>query len=33
MMREGVEPDMVTFGVLLTACSHAGLVEEGANAL
>ena len=26
---DGVVPDLVTFVVLLTACNHAGLVEEG----
>jgi pentatricopeptide repeat protein len=29
MMREAIIPDVITFLVLLTACSHAGLVAEG----
>ncbi|KAJ6798148.1 putative pentatricopeptide repeat-containing protein isoform X1 [Iris pallida] len=29
MLREGVFPDGVAFTVVLTACSYAGLVEEG----
>ncbi|KAK7261181.1 hypothetical protein RIF29_27486 [Crotalaria pallida] len=29
MQREGFEPDGVTYTGALTACSHAGLVEEG----
>jgi hypothetical protein len=29
MAAEGIRPDSVTFIVLLIACSHAGLVEEG----
>ncbi|PIA64491.1 hypothetical protein AQUCO_00100164v1 [Aquilegia coerulea] len=29
MQDEGVEPDYVTFVGVLTACSHAGLVEDG----
>ncbi|KAK2655613.1 hypothetical protein Ddye_008665 [Dipteronia dyeriana] len=29
MIREGLTPDEVAFTVILTACSHAGLVEEG----
>uniref|UniRef100_A0A803M161 Pentatricopeptide repeat-containing protein n=2 Tax=Chenopodium quinoa TaxID=63459 RepID=A0A803M161_CHEQI len=29
MTREGLEPDAVTFVGVLSACSHAGLVEEG----
>ncbi|CAL0326153.1 unnamed protein product [Lupinus luteus] len=28
-VREGMEPDHVTFTHLLSACSHSGLVEEG----
>ncbi|KAF7836015.1 pentatricopeptide repeat-containing protein [Senna tora] len=28
-VREGLEPDHVTFTHLLSACSHSGLVEEG----
>ncbi|KAB2603685.1 pentatricopeptide repeat-containing protein [Pyrus ussuriensis x Pyrus communis] len=31
MLKEGVEPDHVTFTHLLSACSHSGLVEEGKN--
>ncbi|CAK9225565.1 unnamed protein product [Sphagnum troendelagicum] len=29
MCKEGVQPDDVTFVCLLSACSHAGLVDEG----
>ncbi|XP_029122555.2 putative pentatricopeptide repeat-containing protein At5g37570 [Elaeis guineensis] len=29
MLQEGILPDEVAFTVVLTACSHAGLVEEG----
>ncbi|KAM0939786.1 putative tetratricopeptide-like helical domain superfamily [Dioscorea sansibarensis] len=29
MIKEGIVPDDVVFTVVLTACSHAGLVEEG----
>lgn len=29
MQKEGVEPDHITFVSLLSACSHAGLVDEG----
>ncbi|KAG6536024.1 hypothetical protein ZIOFF_001062 [Zingiber officinale] len=29
MLKEGLLPDNVTFTVVLTACSYAGLVEEG----
>nr|AYM00656.1 pentatricopeptide repeat protein [Salvia miltiorrhiza] len=29
MMDEGVRPDNVAFTVILTTCSHAGLVDEG----
>ena len=29
MMREGIKPNEVTFVGVLTACSHAGLLEEG----
>lgn len=29
MKKEGVKPDVVTFVSLLSACSHAGLLEEG----
>jgi pentatricopeptide repeat protein len=28
-MCEGVQPDDITFVCLLSACSHAGLVDEG----
>jgi pentatricopeptide repeat protein len=31
MRSEGIMPDPVTFRVLLMACSHAGLVKEGAQ--
>ncbi|KAH8966520.1 hypothetical protein BDL97_03G029200 [Sphagnum fallax] len=29
MCEEGVQPDDITFACLLSACSHAGLVDEG----
>ncbi|KAF3441081.1 hypothetical protein FNV43_RR19367 [Rhamnella rubrinervis] len=29
MQREGVKPNPITFVAILTACSHAGLVDEG----
>ncbi|KAK9160237.1 hypothetical protein Syun_006578 [Stephania yunnanensis] len=29
MIRSGVKPDGITFTVVLTACSHSGLVDEG----
>ncbi|XP_072970426.1 putative pentatricopeptide repeat-containing protein At5g37570 [Typha angustifolia] len=29
MLQDGLSPDNVAFTVVLTACSHAGLVEEG----
>jgi pentatricopeptide repeat protein len=29
MCKEGVQPDDITFITLLSACSHAGLVDEG----
>ena len=29
MTREGIEPNLVTFTVLLNACSFAGLIDEG----
>ncbi|GLT66378.1 hypothetical protein SLA2020_387460 [Shorea laevis] len=29
MVQEGIEPDHMTFTSLLSACSHAGLIEEG----
>ncbi|XP_028778747.1 putative pentatricopeptide repeat-containing protein At1g17630 [Neltuma alba] len=29
MIKSGIKPDNVTFVVVLSACSHAGLVEEG----
>ncbi|PSS01574.1 Pentatricopeptide repeat-containing protein [Actinidia chinensis var. chinensis] len=31
MQERGVEPDAVTFVAILSACNHAGLVEEGKN--
>ncbi|XP_010279636.1 PREDICTED: pentatricopeptide repeat-containing protein At1g08070, chloroplastic-like [Nelumbo nucifera] len=33
MLEEGVRPDDITFVAVLTACSHAGMVEEGQNLL
>ncbi|ESQ34215.1 hypothetical protein EUTSA_v10006846mg [Eutrema salsugineum] len=29
MLKEGIRPDRITFLTVLTACSHAGLVEQG----
>ncbi|KAL8249241.1 hypothetical protein R6Q59_006109 [Mikania micrantha] len=29
MINSGIEPDMIVFIAVLTACSHAGLVEQG----
>ncbi|XP_015889984.3 pentatricopeptide repeat-containing protein At5g66520 [Ziziphus jujuba] len=29
MLKEGIEPNAITFVAILTACSHAGLVNEG----
>lgn len=29
MVRSGMKPDRITFAVLLSACSHSGLLEEG----
>lgn len=31
MVEEGIEPDRVTYIGVLTACSHAGLLEEGSK--
>ncbi|GAV73408.1 PPR domain-containing protein/PPR_2 domain-containing protein/PPR_3 domain-containing protein/DYW_deaminase domain-containing protein [Cephalotus follicularis] len=31
MQEEGGEPDHVTFASILSACSHAGLIDEGRN--
>ncbi|MED6172323.1 hypothetical protein PIB30_049049 [Stylosanthes scabra] len=31
MVKEGLTPDEVAFKIILTACSHAGLVDEGWN--
>lgn len=31
MVEEGIEPDRVTYIGVLTACSHAGLLEEGSQ--
>lgn len=31
MQQEGIIPDEITFSSILTACSHAGLVEEGCH--
>ncbi|GAB2223326.1 hypothetical protein Droror1_Dr00017466 [Drosera rotundifolia] len=33
MREEGLEPNDMTFGALLSACSHAGMVEEGQKLL
>ncbi|GAB2275297.1 hypothetical protein Dimus_010058 [Dionaea muscipula] len=33
MQGEGIEPNEMTFGALLTACSHSGMVEEGERLL
>ena len=29
MMRDGMEPDLITFTVVLNACTHSGLVDSG----
>ena len=29
MVSEGIEPNVVTFNVILNACSHQGLLEKG----
>ncbi|KAJ4868232.1 Pentatricopeptide repeat-containing protein [Raphanus sativus] len=29
MLKEGIKPDRITFLTVLTACSHAGLVDQG----
>lgn len=29
MQKEGIKPNLMTFTAILTACSHAGLIEEG----
>ncbi|PKA54689.1 Putative pentatricopeptide repeat-containing protein [Apostasia shenzhenica] len=31
MIRSGIKPDSVAFLALISACSHAGLIEEGVN--
>lgn len=31
MIKEGIKPNEISFTVVLTACSHAGLLEEGCN--
>ncbi|XP_054811936.1 putative pentatricopeptide repeat-containing protein At5g37570 isoform X2 [Prosopis cineraria] len=31
MLTEGLVPDEVAFTIILTACSHSGLVDEGSN--
>ncbi|XP_028796947.1 putative pentatricopeptide repeat-containing protein At5g37570 isoform X3 [Neltuma alba] len=31
MLTEGIVPDEVAFAIILTACSHSGLVDEGWN--
>jgi hypothetical protein len=33
MCKEGIEPDDIIFVYLLSACSHAGLVDEGMQCL
>jgi pentatricopeptide repeat protein len=33
MCKEGIEPDDITFVCVLSACSHAGLVDEGMQGL
>ncbi|KAF3446737.1 hypothetical protein FNV43_RR11917 [Rhamnella rubrinervis] len=31
MLKEGIQPDRITFLTVLSACSHAGLVKEGSH--
>lgn len=31
MLKEGIEPDRITFLTVLSACSHSGLVKEGSR--
>ncbi|MCI47922.1 pentatricopeptide repeat-containing protein, partial [Trifolium medium] len=31
MLKEGIIPDEAAFTIVLTACSHSGLVDEGWN--